>query len=339
MAEEARPGLTGPEQGAWLARLDLERENLLAAHACCDHAEGGWELGLKLVYAVQPYLLSRGVLELGQRAIGQALRRPGAEARNLIRCKTLFAAGWQSYYMGDYQGAAGYLEESLSIARELRDGTMVARVLQPLGMASLGQGQSARARQYLEEALVLARENGNKHQIKAALNALGQLTRLDGQLEAAEPLYANVLALAREDGDREGVAFALLNLAMAAIGRRRVDRAQEMLLEAVAIADEIGSMPAGQSIVEVSAGLAAVNEDWERAAVFFGAAEALAAQTGLRRDPADEAFLAPLIQRVRSALGVAAFSAAETKGRAIPCAEAMGQIRAWLETAPRADRA
>ena len=32
-AEQARPQLFGSEQGTWLARLDLERENLLAAHA------------------------------------------------------------------------------------------------------------------------------------------------------------------------------------------------------------------------------------------------------------------------------------------------------------------
>ena len=37
--------LVGPEQAAWLARLDLERENLLAAHAWCDHAPGGAESG------------------------------------------------------------------------------------------------------------------------------------------------------------------------------------------------------------------------------------------------------------------------------------------------------
>ena len=40
LAEKARPELVGPEQGAWLARLDLERENLLAAHAWCDRRDG-----------------------------------------------------------------------------------------------------------------------------------------------------------------------------------------------------------------------------------------------------------------------------------------------------------
>ena len=41
LAEEAEPELVGPEQRAWFARIDQERENLLAAHAWCDHAKNG----------------------------------------------------------------------------------------------------------------------------------------------------------------------------------------------------------------------------------------------------------------------------------------------------------
>jgi tetratricopeptide (TPR) repeat protein len=214
---------------------------------------------------------------------------------------------------------------------------MIAKVLQPLGLASLGQADLAKARQYLEEALVLAQEHGDKRQIAPALNALAQLSRLEGELERAEPLFEEALVLVRELGDRESIAFALLNLAMVHIGRRNAESAQRTLREAHAIADEIGSMPAGQSVLEVSAGLGALTEDWERTALFFGAAEAQAAETGLHRDPADEAFLAPLIGKARAALGASAFSAAEAAGRALTYGAAMERVRAWLEPALRAD--
>jgi predicted ATPase/class 3 adenylate cyclase len=338
LAESARPALTGPEQGAWFSRLDLERENLLAAHVHCDRAENGGELGLRLVYAVQAYLLRRGVMEVGHRVLADALSRPGAQVRSTARCKALFAAGWQTYYMGRYDVAERYLEESLSIARELDDRAMVAAVLQPLGMASLGQKKSVKARQYLEEALVFAREKGNKHQIAAGLNALGQLTRLEGQLEKAEQLYADVLAIAKEEEDRESMAFALLNLAMASIGQLRAEPARRMLLEALAIAREIGSRPAGQSVLEVSAGLGAMSEDWEISALLFGAAEAQATQTGLRRDPADEAFLAPLVARAQSAIGATAFAVADTKGRALPYDAAISKVQTWLSVGASTDR-
>ena len=60
MAEAAKTKLVGPEQAEWLARLDLDRENLLAAHAWCDRAEGGATLGLRLVNAIKEYWFRRG---------------------------------------------------------------------------------------------------------------------------------------------------------------------------------------------------------------------------------------------------------------------------------------
>jgi hypothetical protein len=136
--------------------------------------------------------------------------------------------------------------------------------------------------------------------------------------------------------DRESIAIVLLNLAMVAIGRGDGERARTMLLEVLAIADEIGSKPVGQSVFEVSAGLAALREEWPRVARFYGAAEVQAAQTGLHRDPGDEAFLAPLLARARAALGAPAFAAAESAGRELPFEQAIAEARRWLDGARRA---
>ncbi len=208
---------------------------------------------------------------------------------------------------------------------------MVARVLQPLGMAALGQGDVTAANGYLEEALALAREQGDKRELAAALNALAQLHRALGRLQTAEPLYEDGLALARELGDRESIAIGLLNLAMVAIGRSSQDRPRTMLLDALVVAEEIGSKRMGQSVLEVCAGLASLREEWERAAVLYGVAEAQTEQTGLRRDPSDEAFLAPLIAGARQRLGESAFAAAEKTGRTLTYENAISMARTWLE--------
>src|SRR4029453_16904645 len=190
-----------------------------------------------------------------------------------------------------YDEAQRLLEESLAIAREIGAKGMVAVVLQPLGMVSLGLGDTA-ARAYFEEALALAEELGNKRELAAALNALAQLHRADGELDVAAPLYERALALARELDDREIIGVGLLNLAMVSVSRGSTDRAPRMLLEALAIIEEIGTKQLGQSLLDVCAGLAAAVAEWERAARFFGAVEAQAAQTGQHRDPTDDAFLA-----------------------------------------------
>lgn len=333
LAEQASEELVGPAQGVWLTRLDLERENILSAHRWCDRAKEGVRPGLRLVFSIKHYCHYRGLLDLGYRMMDEALSRPGAEERTLTRSRVLFGAGQLGCFMGHYGEALRYLDESLSIAREIGDTQRVAAVLQPLGIASLGLGDVTTARRYLEEALALAQELGEKRQFASAMNALAQLHRMESNLDAAEPLYESFLTLARELGDRELIAIGLLNLAMVAIGRGSGGRPREMLREVLAIVDEIGSKPVAQSALEVCAGLAASRKDWGHAALFFGAAEKHMQTTGLRRDPVDETFLTPLISKAKGALGNA-FAADETAGRALPSEEVMMRARAWLVRVP-----
>jgi predicted ATPase/class 3 adenylate cyclase len=337
VAEQARAGLVGAEQAAWLTRLDQERENLLAAHGRCDGADSSaCEMGLRLVYALRPYWLNRGLLALGFRITVEALDREGAQKNDQLRYSGLWNAGYLAYFMGRYAQSRAYLQESLGIAREMGNAQSAALVLYPLGMAYQGEGDVVAAQAHLEEAVALDRELGNQRELVAASNALAQLHRMQGRHEEAEPLYESALVLARELGDREYTAGILLNLAMASVGRGFVGRTSSLLKEALGIANEIGSKPALQSAVEVCAGLAASQADWQRSARLFGAAQALAAQTGLQRDPADEAFLMPLMALARDALGRSMFETFQTQGCALTLDDALTQARMSLcnETDP-----
>jgi hypothetical protein len=175
---------------------------------------------------------------------------------------------------------------------------------------------------------------GNQRNLAAALNARAQLDRIEGRLGEADTVYHEVLALARSLGDRESIAIGLLNLAMVAIARGDGHRARAMLLEVLAIAEEVGSIRVGQSVLEVCAGLAASLGDAPRAASLYGVAEAQTAATGIHRDPADEAFLAPLVAQARASVAPGVFAAAEEAGRALAYEEAIGEALAWLEGLP-----
>ena len=332
-AEAAPPAHGGAELARWRARLDLERENFLAAHAWADREEGNAERGLRLAYALGRYWFTRGQPALGLRLSSEALARRGAQERSVARCRTLFDAGQHYCFTGRYEEAQGPLEESLAIARELEDPKYVARVLQPLGMAAFGRGDRNTARAHMKEAVELARGIGDKRELAAALNNLAQMHRIDGELDPAEPLYAQAVTLAREIGDRETVAIALLNLAMVSIGRGSGDRAHGMLMEILAIVEEIGSRPVGLGALDVAAGYGAWREEWEHAARFFGVAQAQIVETGLQRDPTDEAFLLPLVERARSKLGPAAFETVEREGRALGYEEGIREAVAWLSGA------
>ena len=330
LAERARPELAGAEQGKWLSRLDLDHENLLSANAWSEHSLNAGEVGLRLVHALRPYWIHRGLLNLGLRLSLEVIARPGLQEPNEARCRALAGAGQMLFFMGRDREARGVLSESLAIAREINDVRWIAAVLQPLGMACVADGDVIAAQQHLEEAVALAEKLGNNRELSAALNALAMLHRAEGRLDKAQPLYESSLTFARALGDPAYIAGALISLAMVSITRSAGESAHEMLLEVLSIAAETRSKPTIQSALEVCAGLAAAREEWALAARFFGAAEAQAKQVGLRRDPADEAFLGPLVSRARHAIDRNTFSSAEADGYALTSEQALIEARAWV---------
>lgn len=310
-----------------------ERENLLAAHAfCCGGAgEHDGERALEVVYASYPYWLRRGELETGLRVIGEALARPGASRRTEARCNALHAAGLLCCFAGNYDRATVHLEESQSIAMEIGLERGTPGRLQLLAFAFLGRGDWAAAREYCEQAVALARRTGNQLQLASALSNLGQTYRFAGELQEADSLFHQSIALAIELHNRDLVAMNRLSLAMVSLCRASLDEAAAMVSEAAAIADELASHTVGQTILDVTAAMAAFCEEWTLAARFFGASQAHVAKTGLRRDPVDEAFLTPFVSRARAALRDQGFAAAERAGRDVGYEPAMASARAWLE--------
>lgn len=328
LAEAAQPHLREAGREVWLVRLDAERENLLAAHRYCDDAADGAALDMRLVLAMRRYWFERGLLELGYRLTLEALARAGAQTPTTSRAAVLNDAGQIAAHMGRYEEARTHLVESLAIARAEGDRHRIAFLLQPLALACAGVGDLAAARGYLQEALELAREYGDSREVAAALNARAQIARMEGDLASAEPLYEQARELAHGAPDIE--SLMQLNLAMTAIGRGALDRARTLLLDAVTICDKIDSKPVGQSIIEVSAGLAAALGEPGPALRFYGAAERNAAITGIHRDPTDEAFLAPLIAQARASLTAPGPADSESVGRELDYAAAMAEVRRWL---------
>ncbi len=331
-AEKLQPELWGPKQGKWLARLDLDRENLLSAHAWCDHAEQAHEKGLRLVFATQMYWLPRGLIELGYRITMEAMARSGAKRRDFPQCGALYAASQLAYFMGAYEETKEHADECIAIAHELNNRERMAAALLVLGYACDALGQPALAQRHFEESANIARALGDKARLSFALNALAGHHMDGGDLQAAESLFEEALALARELDDRDSLAIGLSNLARVVIDRGSADRARLLLREAVVIALEIGSVQGGLYVLEAAAGLSVLRAEWEHAVRLFGTANAQMEQMGLRRPPADEVSLARRIVKAREALGVEASFAAEAAGRALSYDEAMNEARDWLET-------
>ena len=312
--ERAADGLVGPEASHWLAQLDDERENLLAAHRWCDHAQDGPALGVRLMHELKLYWCQRGMLSLGHRTTFEALSRVRADERTVARCTALSDVGQFCSLMGRHREAQRFLEESLAIARELGDRNRIAAALQSLGNASQAVGDLERARQLFDEAVERAREVGIPRQIAAALVCAGQLMRQQLQFDEAEKFYREAIDIAGGLGDRESVAVGWLNLAMVAIERQHALDARPLLKSAADAAIATRSQSLGQAVLDVMSGYCAANGLNDDGARFFGAAEAQADRSGLKRDSADAAFLMPRIEQGRASLGVDTFAAAQAEG-------------------------
>jgi len=77
-----------------------------------------------------------------------------------------------------------------------------------------------------------------------------------------------------------------------------------------------------------------LSADWPRVGVFYGAAQAQMRQTGIQRDPADAAALAPHVDEARRALGEDAFADAVRSGEQRTRERAMDDVRTYLARPP-----
>ncbi len=330
LAVHARALLEGPQQGLWLARLDLDRDNLLAAHQWCDHAENGAERGLRLVSSLGRFWLSRGMMAQGLQACVAALARAGAEKFPCLFCETLLEAGHLQAYRGQDHEARTFYEKCIAVARENGFSELLTQALSRIGAACMSLGDRVVARRYLEEAIDVARVVSKDGPTLLAANSLAELERLEGNIEAAKKLYEDGLRRERAQGDRLCTMIALNNLSMVAVVMNEPARAREMLLESLAISDELGSRRGRLVVMEVCAGLAASLKDWALTPRFDAAADIHTVQMGRRRDAPDAAFLAPLVEQARAALGAEHYAAAVAAGRVLAYDEAVAEITAWL---------
>lgn len=331
LAERAKAPLEGPQQGAWLARLDIDRDNLLAAHAWCDHAENGTERGLRLVTVLGRFWLSRGMMVQGQLACLVALARPGASTFPRLYCEALMEAGHLCAYRGLDAEASVYFQKSIAVARSDGYVDLLVHALSRLGYVHLNLGERASARQHLEEAISLARAMDDPcGSVEIAANSLAELERIEGNIAAARRLYEACLRAERASGDRLSTMIALNNLAMCAVVMNEPMRARDMLLESLSISDELGSRRGRLVVMEVCAGLAALLEQGGLTPRFDAAADIHTVQMGRRRDAPDAAFLAPLVVQAKTQLGAESYAAAVAAGRALSYDDAVAEMTVWL---------
>ncbi|MDP9375700.1 MAG: tetratricopeptide repeat protein, partial [Chloroflexota bacterium] len=326
LAERAAPQLGGPDQGAWLERLEVEHENLQAALGWAV-GDGDTELGLLLARRLARFWHIRGYAGEG-RAWFERLLAAAGTLPSAARAWPTYNAGLLAWAQGDLHCAATWFEQSLALFRELEDKKGEATALGMLGAVAEHQEDHAQAVKFNEESLALYRELGNTTGVATMLDAIGGIAAHRGDYPRAAVLYNEGLALYRELGDRSGAARVLSNLGDLALLRGNVALARSLNRESLALHWEVGYKEGVAYALENLAGVAVAQREPERAARLFGAAEALREAIGTPLPPSERAGYERDVAAVRRLLGGDAFAAAWATGRSLPLenarAEALG---------------
>ncbi|MFT4040951.1 MAG: hypothetical protein QM692_22400, partial [Thermomicrobiales bacterium] len=242
LAETCAPHLTGPEQGAWLDRLEIDHDNLRAALAWLA-AEGDVDAGLRLATALLRLWDTRDYMSEGRgHLLGfLALAESGAAAVSpLAKARALVAASDLASWEAEHTVAADLATEALGIWRALGDGPGTANALWLLGVNTLALGDGGRAEALAAEGLALARQVGDRETEAFHLRLFGTAAIGRDDSAAAVPLLEAALVIWQELEDRAERCSDLGALAMAAgqLGERAW--AIGLWAESLALAREVG---------------------------------------------------------------------------------------------------
>ncbi len=231
-AEAASHGLTGPEQGHWLDKIETELPNIRVALDWLVN-QGNAAESQRLTSALLRYWEARGRLTEGRGWHERALAlggEPGA-----ARARALSTAATLARRQGDLDRAESFYQDSLAIYRALDDHPSIGSALNNLGVIALQRGDFAGAADLYEQALSAFRAQDDKPRTAAVLNNLGMVARRRQDFPRATSLYQEALDLHRTLGDQRGMGLALNNLGVLAYDQGDVARAAALYDEALAV--------------------------------------------------------------------------------------------------------
>ncbi len=242
LAETAAPELTGPHQGAWLKRLDLEWDNLRSALAFVATQPDRTAEVLRFGVALQRFFITRELVDpLSDLLAAVDASNPAPAA---LRANALCAAAVLHRRLVATNVKAELVtterlgEQALRIARHLDDPILLVKALSALAVVAGYMDQTNRALTLGEEALEIARQVGDLHLIGLALTARA---RSAPTLLEQRATHCQALACHRQAGDILYLSMALYTVAHLDSELDDLEAAGVHNQEAINLAQDIGA--------------------------------------------------------------------------------------------------
>jgi predicted ATPase len=365
LAEDAEVDLAAErDQGAWIERLDRERDNIRAALDWLA-ATGNAEWGLRLCNALLLYWGNRAPAEGRDRLLLFA-RSAAAAVLPKLRAKALATAGGLATTQADFMSAHELIEEALIIYREADNPAGVLACMNNLAVLYREEGNLSAAASWFQEIVELVQRTGNRQSLARAISNLADVVRAEGDFARARALHAECLSIFREVGDfaamawslshqadvahqqgdlpgarelyqralgmfrdlriQPGVAECLVDLGGLAREQGNPDAAQSLFIQASAIFDELGKSPELARMLDGLVACAVDQRRWDRALRLAAAASVLRAKLGSRLPPSRLATLEHMLLVAREHLGAAAAATVWMEGMTMDIRELMAHV-------------
>ena len=238
LAVEAGPATTGPDQRAWLDRLEAELPNLRAAlRRMLDggrHAEA-----LAVACDLERLWFVRGHLAEGRRWIAEALA--GVPQEGALATRALALAATLAHYGGELGVAEDEAGRAVAAAAGLGAHPDRAEALAALGLMDRALGRYPDAERRYGEAIAILREADRPARLAETLGRRAILGMLAQDFAAAIERGEEAVRVARAAGDIASIAYAGPPVAISLLMTGDDAGAQAVLDEALAATRALGN--------------------------------------------------------------------------------------------------
>ena len=313
-AELASDGLRGLEAKTWLRRIEDQHQDLESAFGwLLDH--GRHDDALRIAIALYDFWRLTGRAAEGRSWIDRALR--GGPSGKAMRASALYRLGLLAFWQGDDAAATSSFEESLDLARQLKDPTATAVALAAQARVALRADNLEEAHTLCVEALEAVEGTDDKDGRSNALHVLGVTAQMQGNLVEARDRMTQRLELAREQGNFGGAAGEANNLSHVERRLGNPARAEELAVEALDIAVRRGDEWMIPYALNALAACAVEAKQFIRAAHLLAAAAQMVERQGAAWPPDEAPLFEQSKQAAAHALGPTEFEVIWSAGRAM----------------------
>ena len=326
LLEKAYAARKAPDAAEWRGRVDGNMENLrtsfdwLIAH---DRGEEALRFAIPFAY----FLTAENQQKDAGNVLTRALEVPSARTATSIRAQALYQAGILAFREGDQARSRALNEESLRIARLLRDRAAEATALIGLSRIALRNHDYKAVRADAEKAAELRRKAGDQAGSIAAMHMVAAAARMQGDDARAQQIYESTLVTYRAAGDKARATDELFNLGYVQLHQNRVAKAEELFGEALQEFRKRGNDAAVAYCLTGFAAADAAKKDGERAAQLYGAADAILKRLHITLDPDDQLDWDRYTAIARNELGSERYETGFERGHSLTIDQAIALTR------------